>query len=65
MSIVSNEAKGSTDSNALECSFCSKQQRQVELLIGGPRGVMICNECVDLCNEIIEDARRQRAGTAP
>ncbi len=36
------------------CSFCGKQQEQVERLTTGPRGVSICNECVDLCQEIIE-----------
>jgi ATP-dependent Clp protease ATP-binding subunit ClpX len=36
----------------LKCSFCGKHQRQVNKLIAGP-GVYICNECVDLCNEII------------
>jgi ATP-dependent Clp protease ATP-binding subunit ClpX len=44
------------DGNKLICSFCDKRQDQVELLIAGP-GVAICNECVDLCNEIIEDVR--------
>lgn len=34
------------------CSFCSKSQKQVNLLIAGP-GVFICNECVDICNQII------------
>ncbi|MDO5701702.1 MAG: ATP-dependent Clp protease ATP-binding subunit ClpX [Bowdeniella nasicola] len=38
----------------LKCSFCSKSQKQVRKLIGGP-GVYICDECVELCNEIIED----------
>jgi ClpX C4-type zinc finger len=40
----------------LTCSFCGKDRRQVEVLIAGP-GVAICNECVDLCDEIIVDAR--------
>jgi ATP-dependent Clp protease ATP-binding subunit ClpX len=39
----------------LLCSFCGKSQRQVEKLIAGP-GVYICDECVDLCNEIIDEA---------
>jgi hypothetical protein len=52
----SDERKSPMDGNNLKCSFCSKEQRQVEQLIAGP-GVAICNECVDLCNEIIEDAR--------
>jgi ATP-dependent Clp protease ATP-binding subunit ClpX len=36
----------------LTCSFCGKHQRQVNKLIAGPR-VYICNECIDLCNEIM------------
>ena len=38
----------------LKCSFCGKSQRQVKKLIAGP-GVYICDECIDLCNEIIEE----------
>jgi ATP-dependent protease Clp ATPase subunit len=37
----------------LKCSFCGKKQKQVKKLIAGP-GVYICNECIDLCNQIIE-----------
>ncbi|HEX3641827.1 MAG TPA: ClpX C4-type zinc finger protein [Ktedonobacteraceae bacterium] len=37
------------------CSFCSKSQDQVQRLIAGPGGVYICNECIDLCREIIEE----------
>lgn len=44
------------DADNLKCGFCGKGRRQVELLVAGPSGA-ICNECVDLCNEIIEDAR--------
>jgi len=39
------------------CSFCGKNQDQVQRLIAGPAGVYICNECIDLCQEIIEDER--------
>src|SRR6202047_1608751 len=46
-----------TDSNEqLLCSFCGKSQRQVKKLIAGP-GVSICDECIDLCNEIIDEER--------
>ncbi len=38
----------------LKCSFCGKSQKQVKRLIAGP-GVYICDECIDLCNEIIEE----------
>src|SRR5258708_27650809 len=44
-----------TDSNEqLLCSLCGKSERQVKKLIGGP-GVYICDECIDLCNEIIDE----------
>ena len=36
----------------LKCSFCGKTQKQVKKLIAGP-GVYICDECIELCNEII------------
>ncbi len=46
---------GPTDTNdQLLCSFCGKSQRQVKKLIAGP-GVYICDECIDLCNEIIDE----------
>ncbi len=41
-------------SELLKCSFCGKSQKQVKKLIAGP-GVYICNECIDLCNEIIDE----------
>jgi ATP-dependent Clp protease ATP-binding subunit ClpX len=40
--------------DVLKCSFCGKSQKQVKKLIAGP-GVYICDECIDLCNEIIEE----------
>lgn len=39
----------------LKCSFCGKSQKQVRKLIAGPGGVYICDECIDLCNEILEE----------
>lgn len=42
------------DKGTLKCSFCGKNQDQVRKLIAGP-GVYICDECIELCNEIIED----------
>jgi len=39
----------------LSCSFCGKPQRQVRKLIAGPAGVYICDECVELCNEIVDE----------
>ena len=47
----------------LKCSFCGKSQKQVQQLIAGP-GVYICDECVELCNEIIEE-RLAEAGDEP
>jgi hypothetical protein len=47
---------GSTPPPVLHCSFCSKSQRDVKKLIAGPN-VNICDECVDICNDIIADDR--------
>ena len=47
---MSNE----TQTDKLNCSFCGKVQDEVKKLIAGP-SVYICNECVDLCNDIIEE----------
>ena len=44
----------SESSDMLKCSFCGKSQKQVRKLIAGP-GVYICDECIELCNEIIEE----------
>ncbi len=46
-------------SDFLKCSFCGKSQNQVKKLIAGP-GVYVCNECVDLCNEIIEEELKEQ-----
>ncbi|HLT67965.1 MAG TPA: ATP-dependent Clp protease ATP-binding subunit ClpX [Microbacterium sp.] len=43
-----------------KCSFCGKSQKQVQQLIAGP-GVYICDECVELCNEIIEERMSEQA----
>ena len=42
----------SEDKNKLNCSFCGKEQAKVKKLIAGPN-IYICNECVDLCNDIL------------
>ena len=47
-------ARASEGNEQLLCSFCGKSQRQVKKLIAGP-GVYICDECIDLCNEIIDE----------
>ncbi|KLU59548.1 ATP-dependent Clp protease ATP-binding subunit ClpX [Peptococcaceae bacterium CEB3] len=47
-------AKYNDEKNQLKCSFCGKTQDQVKKLVAGP-GVYICDECIELCNEIIEE----------
>ncbi len=49
--------KGSGDGEILRCSFCNKDQNDVRKLIAGPT-VFICDECVDVCNDIIADDRK-------
>ncbi|MDZ4355031.1 MAG: ATP-dependent Clp protease ATP-binding subunit ClpX [Variovorax sp.] len=48
------EKKGTSSEKTLYCSFCGKSQHEVKKLIAGP-SVFICDECIDLCNEIIRD----------
>ena len=50
----------------IRCSFCGKSQGQVRKLIAGPKGAYICDECVDICAEIIEEefGNEEEAGTA-
>src|SRR5512141_1890693 len=47
-------ARMGESTDLLKCSFCGKSQEQVRKLIAGP-GVYICDECVDLCNEILDE----------
>ena len=51
----------STDSK-VRCSFCNKTQNQVRKLIAGPAGVFICDECVEVCESIIEEEFEQEEG---
>lgn len=46
----------SKENNSLKCSFCGKGQKEVKKLIAGP-GVYICDECIDLCNDIIDEEK--------
>ena len=57
---------GTAATEALRCSFCGKSQHNVARLVAGP-GVYICNECVDLCNQIIaaELAHKTTSGDNP
>ena len=52
--------KFSDDKGQLKCSFCGKAQDQVKRLVAGP-GVYICDECIELCNEIIEEELNDEA----
>ncbi|HEX4864437.1 MAG TPA: ClpX C4-type zinc finger protein [Acidimicrobiales bacterium] len=45
--------KGDAARDLVRCSFCDKDQKSVKKIIAGPRGVYICDECVDLCRDII------------
>ncbi|HBH37049.1 MAG TPA: ATP-dependent Clp protease ATP-binding subunit ClpX, partial [Curvibacter sp.] len=48
------DKKGTTSEKTLYCSFCGKSQHEVKKLIAGP-SVFVCDECIELCNEIIRD----------
>ncbi|HWQ89686.1 MAG TPA: ATP-dependent Clp protease ATP-binding subunit ClpX [Desulfitobacteriaceae bacterium] len=54
-------AKHNDEKNQLKCSFCGKTQEQVKKLVAGP-GVYICDECIELCNEIIEEELSEDLG---
>ena len=54
--------KGTGENEVLRCSFCNKDQNDVRKLIAGPT-VFICDECVDVCNDIIADDRRTEGRT--
>ena len=61
---MSNDNRGTANGRVLYCSFCGKSEHEVRKLIAGP-SVYICDECVDLCNDIIREevqARPQHAG---
>ncbi|MYN14679.1 ATP-dependent Clp protease ATP-binding subunit ClpX [Pusillimonas sp. TS35] len=57
------EKKGSADEKTLRCSFCNKSQHEVRKLIAGP-SVFICDECIDLCNDIITEESQEAARDA-
>ena len=54
--------KKNGENEVLRCSFCNKDQNDVRKLIAGPT-VFICDECVDVCNDIIADDRRVEGRT--
>jgi ATP-dependent Clp protease ATP-binding subunit ClpX len=48
------------------CTFCEKRRHHVASLIAGPPGVYICNECIEICNSILQEEQRRRpAGSRP
>ena len=51
---------GKSSDTKVRCSFCNKTQDQVRKMIAGPTGVYICDECVDLCADIIEEKSMKR-----
>lgn len=55
-----SEKKGSATTKVLHCSFCNKAQHEVRKLIAGP-SVFVCDECVDLCNDIIREEAQASA----
>ena len=57
------DKKGSSSEKVLYCSFCGKSQHEVKKLIAGP-SVFICDECIELCNDIIRDEAPPEGGVA-
>lgn len=55
-----SEKKGSTSTKILHCSFCNKSQHEVRKLIAGP-SVFVCDECIELCNDIIREEAQATA----
>jgi ATP-dependent Clp protease ATP-binding subunit ClpX len=58
------DKKGASGEKVLYCSFCGKSQHEVKKLIAGP-SVFICDECIELCNDIIRDEVPGRRQAAP
>ena len=59
---MSDQQNGDGDNKLLYCSFCGKSQHEVRKLIAGP-SVFICDECVELCNDIIREEIQETSGT--
>src|SRR5690554_3584131 len=60
---MSDQENKSTNGKILYCSFCGKSQHEVRKLIAGP-SVFICDECVELCNDIIREELEEKAATS-
>ena len=56
-----SDKKASSNDKVLNCSFCNKTQHEVRKLIAGPSSVYICDECIDLCNDIITEEELEAA----
>ncbi|NIS80040.1 MAG: ATP-dependent Clp protease ATP-binding subunit ClpX [Anaerolineales bacterium] len=54
-----------TTTDLRRCSFCSREEEEIQRLIAGPEGVFICNECVDLCRDILEGEGPWASGKPP
>lgn len=61
---MTEDTKGKNDGKLLYCSFCGKSQHEVRKLIAGP-SVFICDECVDLCNDIIREEVQEANSSEP
>jgi ATP-dependent Clp protease ATP-binding subunit ClpX len=61
---VPRSTDGQGGPEQLKCSFCGKSQRHVRKLIAGP-GVYICDECIELCNDIVEDELAEDTAVSP
>ena len=46
---------GKNSGSDVRCSFCNKSQDQVKKMIAGPAGVYICDECIEICSDILEE----------
>ncbi len=61
---MSNDRNGKgDDGKLLYCSFCGKSQHEVRKLIAGP-SVFVCDECVELCNDIIREEMQEKAAAS-
>ena len=49
------------DKNKKYCSFCNKDEYRVQKLIAGPNGIFICDECIDICRNMIEEDKRRNS----
>ena len=53
----------SDEQKEIRCSFCGRSQKEVQRIIAGP-GAYICNECIDICKDLLDEERKKRAATA-